>query len=212
MVVVFHFRSHFWPFKINTHLSIFLKFLTKMAAVGYFVRYSLSIAFLAILVQYEFNFSLNFLQNGCRWPFSLSITFLAISDHYKTFVFTQWPPAPILDVGNSHLIAFLAISDRYAQFWQNGCVGHFGRPKYTFDGISGHFRSIQNRRRSFWMSEIHFRSHFWSFKIDMQLFCCWHFWHNGSRRLFWMSEIHFRSHFWPFQIDMQLYFVLKFLT
>ena len=43
--------------------------------------------------------------------------FLAISDKYETFYnfcFTKWQPAPILDVRNSLLIAFLAISDRYA--------------------------------------------------------------------------------------------------
>ena len=39
--------------------------------------------------------------------------------------------------------------------------GHFGCPKITFDGISGHFRSIQNfvfeflaKLLPFWMSEI----------------------------------------------------------
>ena len=79
--------------------------------------------------------------------------------------------------------------------------GHFGWPKITFDHIFGHFRSIQDflfcnflqngRQRSFWMSEIHFWSHFWSFQID---------------RPFWMSENNFRSHFWLFQIDMQLFF------
>ena len=57
-------------------------------------------------------------------------------------------------------------------------VGHFGCPRLTFDHISGHFRSIriflfiffvQNGcRRPFWMSEIHFRSHFWPFQIDTQ--------------------------------------------
>ena len=52
--------------------------------------------------------------------------------------------------------------------------GHFGCPKITFDRISGHFRSLskfnffgnfwQNGcRRPFWMSEIHFGSHFWPF-------------------------------------------------
>ena len=74
---------------------------------------------------------------------------------------------------------------------------HFGCQKFTFDRISGHFRSIRNFiffwifwqngcRRPFWMSEIHFRSHFWPFQIDQP---------------FWISEIHFRLQFWPFQID-----------
>ena len=62
-------------------------------------------------------------------------------------------PAAILDVRKSHSIAFLAIADRY------GTGGHFGCPKFTFDRISGHFRSIQNFLHFFEifdkMSEIH---------------------------------------------------------
>ena len=57
-------------------------------------------------------------------------------------------PAPILDVRNSLLIAFLAISDQYATFFKNyykkATGAHFGCPKFTFDRISGHFRSIRN--------------------------------------------------------------------
>ena len=53
-------------------------------------------------------------------------------------------------------------------------ISHFGFPKFTFN--SGHFRSIQNFffRRPFWKSENHFGSHFWPFQID---------------RPFWMSEV-----------------------
>ena len=63
---------------------------------------------------------------------------------------TKWLTAAILDVPNSLLIAFLAISDRDATFLflivlPNGC----GRP--------------------FWMSEIHFRWHFWPFQINTKL-------------------------------------------
>ena len=81
----------------------------------------------------------------------------------------------------------------------------FGCSKLTFDGISGHFRSIRNfffktflqngRRRPFWMSEIHFWTHFWPFQIDMQLTFFLNFWQNDCRR----------SHFWPFQIDTEFY-------
>ena len=57
---------------------------------------------------------------------------------------------------------------------------HFGCPKITLYRISYHFRSIpqflfceivlQNGcRRPFWMSENHFRSHFWSFQINKKL-------------------------------------------
>ena len=57
---------------------------------------------------------------------SLSIAFLAISVQYSTFIsliwFTKWLPAAILDDRKSLSIAFLAISDQYATFFsQNGC-------------------------------------------------------------------------------------------
>ena len=90
------------------------------------------------------------------------MTFLAILDQYGILFyfrfFTKWPLALILDVQNSLLIAFLAISDRYTNlnFLQNvlkitfDCIsghfrsiGHFGCLKFTFDSNSGHFRSIQ---------------------------------------------------------------------
>ena len=62
---------------------------------------------------------------------------------------------------------------------------HFGCTKFTFDRISGHFRSIRN----------------------FNLFG--NFWQNGWYLLFWMSEIHLWSHFWPFQIDTQLKFLFE---
>ena len=143
------------------------------------VRNSLWITFLAILDQYRyFYFFWFFLQNGCRWPFWMSEN--QFRSHFYLFhidtqlaIFFLNLTSAILDVRNSLSIAFLAISDRYATlilfgiFWQNGC------------------------QRPFWMSEIHFRSHFWPFQID---------------RPFWISEIHFRSQFWPFQIDTDLFF------
>ena len=176
-----HFRSHFWPFQINTYF-IFWKFLTK------------------------------------------------------------WPPAPILDIRNSLSIAFLAISDRYATlflleiFDEMAAVGHFGCPKFTFDRISGHFRSMRN---FFWIffykmaagghfgcSKItfdcisgHFRSigHFGCLKFTFDgifghfrsmriLIIFQNIWQNGRLRPFWMSENNFQSHFLPFQIDTQLFF------
>ena len=99
----------------------------------------------------------------------------------KCFFFKKRPPVAISDVQKS----LLTISDQYHHlyvcdlFYKMAAGGHFGCPKLTFDGISGHFRSIQN----------------FFFKTFIQ---------NGRRRPFWMSEIHFWTHFWPFQIDMQL--------
>ena len=105
-------------------------------------------------------------------------TFDRISGHFRSIrnffiFFTKWPTAPILDVRNSLLVAFLAISDRYVTlfcldiFNKMAAVDHFGCLKFTFDRISGHFRSILN---------------FYFFWIFLQ---------NGRRRPFWMSEIHF---------------------
>ena len=179
-------------------------------------------------------------------PFQISTTIFIF-----VILFTKWPPAPILDVRNSLLIAFLAISDRYASlnffemFDKMAAVGHFGCPKFTLDRISGHFRSIrnliwfliffykmvvvgqfgcpkftfnrisghfrlirifflilQNGRRRFWL-------HFWPFQIDrpcLKLTFDGNFGHFRSmqnlffRRPFWMSENHFRLHFWSIRI------------
>ena len=116
---------------------------------------------------------------------SLSIAFLAILDQYATLILflflTNWLRSAILDVRISLSIAFLALSDRYATliifeiFNKMAAVGHFG-----CHHISGHFRSIQififfdfflqnGCRWPFWMSENHFRSHFYPFHIDTQL-------------------------------------------
>ena len=115
------------------------------------------------------------------------ITFDCISDR-----------SAILDVWKSLSIAILAISDRYrillffsaaifncfsGNFWS---IGHIGCPKFTFDGIFGHFRSI-------WI-----------------LIMFLNFAQNGRRRSFWMSENNFQSHFLPFQIDTKLFFKFFF--
>ena len=63
-----------------------------------------------------------------------------------SFSKTKWPPVAILDVQKS----LLTISDQYHNlyfcdfFYKMAAGGHFGCPKLTFDGISGHFRSIRN--------------------------------------------------------------------
>ena len=73
------------------------------------------------------------------YPFHIDLKFL-----------TKWLTSAILDVRISLSIAFLAISDQYATlfvfeiFDKMADVGHFGCPKFTFDRISGHFRSICN--------------------------------------------------------------------
>ena len=94
-------------------------------------------------------------------------------------------------------------------------VGRFGCPKFTFDRISGHFRSKRFKmaagahigcpKFTFYRISGHFRS-ICNFNF------LGNFWYNVCRRPFWISVIHFRSHFWPFQIDtQQLNFLGKFL-
>ena len=61
--------------------------------------------------------------------------------------------------------------------------GHFGCPKFTFDRISGHLRSVQN------------------FFLFFEIF-------DKCRWPFWMYENHIRLHFWPFQIDTELAAIL----
>ena len=216
------------------------------------VQKSLCIAFLTISDQYHnFYFCEVFLQIGCRRPFWMSENhfrshfwqFQTNMQLFFKFVFTKWLPSAILDVRNSLWITFLAILDQYRFFlifyffYKMAAGGHFGCPKITFDLISGHFRSIHNFnlfwnfwqngcRQPFWMSEFHFRSHFWPFQIDMQLYFFWKFltkwltsaildvrnsssitfWPFQIDRPFWISEIHIQSQFWPFQIDTELFF------
>ena len=117
-------------------------------------------------------------------------TFDRISGHFRSIGHFGFPKY-------TFSIAILAISDRYRILFSGGhfgclkitldrisghfrLIGHFGCPKCTFDSISGHFSSY----RTFFLN----------------------FWQNGGWRPFWMSANNFRSHFWPFQIDTQLFF------
>ena len=193
-------------------------FFYKMAAGGHFGCPKITFDLISGHFRSIHNFFFwIFWQNGCRRPFWMSENHFRyhfypfhIITQLKFFLkfLTKWLTSAILDVRISLSIAFLAMLDRYATFIffeifdKMADIGHFGCPKFTFDRISGHFRSICNLkffgnfwqngcRRPFWMSEINFRSHFWPFQID---------------RPFWMSEIHFRCHFWPFQIHTELNF------
>ena len=85
--------------------------------------------------------------------------------------FTKKWPAAILDVQNSLSMAFLAISDEYKTFfsilfYKMATGAHFGCPKFTFECISSHFRSICNYNLFFIFDKmtavdqisVHFRS------------------------------------------------------
>ena len=124
-----------------------------------------------------------FISSCSRPAISSNIVQITRATFFVNVFKEKWPPVAILDVKISLCIAFLTISDQYHNFYFVNLVykmaagGHFGCPKITFGRISGNFRSIRNfffklqngRRRPSWMSEIHFRSHFWPFQIDTQL-------------------------------------------
>ena len=126
--VVFNQQSVWTLFKSLAQLFCKCSFFFKWPPVAILdVQKSL----LTISDQYH-NFYF-FLQNGCQWPFWMSKThfwwhFWPFQINTKLFfqnIFTKWPPAPILDVRNSLLNAFLAISDLYATlpFWMS--IIHF---------------------------------------------------------------------------------------
>ena len=135
---------------------------------------------------------------------SRSISFLAISDRYTTYIC-------------------------FEIFGKMAAVGHFGCPKFTLDHISGHFRSIQIfffffffykmaaggrfgcPKITFDLISIHFTSipNFltkWlpaailDVRITLSIaflaisdryatfFVVWNFWQNGRRRPFWMGR------------------------
>ena len=106
------------------------------------------------------------------WP---KITFnriFVISNQYAT----KSPTPAILHDQKSPSIAFLTILilDQYSAFNFRiyKMAYHFGWPKITFDRIFPHLfeKKLQNgRRRPFWMTENHFRSHFSPFYINKQL-------------------------------------------
>ena len=118
-----HFRWHFGPFQINTKL--FFKVFYKMATGAHFgcPKFNFDRISGHFRSIHNFNLFLNFSQNGCRRPFWVSKNhfwshFPAILDQYETPFF---------------LIFYKMITG-----------AHFGCPKFTFDCISGHFRSIRN--------------------------------------------------------------------
>ena len=137
------------------------------------------------------------------------MAFLVISDRYTTLIFLEifdkMAAVGYFGVRNSLSIAFLAILDQYGNFccwnfWQNGWrPGHFGCSKITFDGISGHFRSIGH----FICLKFSFDSNSGPFQIDTEfLFFGGHF--GCPKITFDRISGHFRS--------ICNLFSLKFLT
>ena len=160
------FRSHFSPFQINTQLIFSGNVITKCPPA-----------------------------TNLDDRKSLSITFLAISDQYATFIFLVFFKQNHF---RSHFSPF-QINTQLSFFWN---FYHFRWQKIIFDCISHHFISICNfyflwfflqngRRRPFWMTETFIFLNFLPF---------------------WMTENHFRSYFSPFHIVIQLLFFMIFFT
>ena len=133
-----------------------------------------------------------FFLNALRQPFWMSKnTFDRISYHFRSIpqflfvnVFSKWPPAAILDVRKSLLIACLAISDRYGTFFLK--LLPICPPAVILDvrnSLSFAFLAISYRYGTFFVVEIfgkmaagghfvcpnHFLSHLWPFQIDTEL-------------------------------------------
>ena len=129
------------------------------------------------------------------------ITLYRISYHFRSipqFVFwwkkiTKWLPAAIWMSENhfrSHFWPFQINTIFFFNFYKMAAGAHFGCAKFTFDRISGHFRSTQN-----FFCLIFYGSHFESpkFTLDhisghfrsIQIFFFFNFWQNGCR---WQYE------------------------
>ena len=124
-----------------------------------------------------------------KWPEMQSIV---IFGHPK------WPPKKknIYIVQNSLSMAFLAISDQYKTFfcklfYQMATGAYFGCPKYTFDRISGHLRSIRNFN-VFWNSKMATGSHFVKKITKIKIMVL--IW-NGKK---WFLDIQ-NGYRWPFK-------------
>ena len=110
------------------------------------------------------------------------ITMYLISYHFRSipqflFLLNFGCPKITFDRISGHFISIPNFFSNFC-FTKMAVCAQFRCLKITLDRISGHFRSIRNfflkklqndRRRPFWMSEIHFRSYFWPFQIDTQL-------------------------------------------
>ena len=177
----FHFRSHFWPFQIDTQ-PFFLKFLTKWLTLAILdVRNSLSIAFLAISHFRSIYATIIFFEIfdkmaagghfGCP-----KFTFDRISGHFRAIGHFGYPKFTFYR-NSGHF--------RWIQNFFSG--GHFGCLKITLDRISGHFKLIGH----FGCPKFTFDG---PFQIDRQLIFFENFWLNGRRGHFgWDYNVNYRT-------------------
>ena len=163
----------------DRYATFFLKFLTKWLTSAILdVRNSLSIAFLAISDRYAslFYFFEMFDKMAAVGHFGCpKFTFDRNSGHFRSIQNF---------FSGGHFGCPKITLDRISGHFR--LIGHFGCPKFTFDGISGHFRSIRNfiyfvifltkwPPAAILDVRNNFRSNFWPFQIDTQLFCLFDF-------------------------------------
>ena len=184
-------------FRSIWNFNFFLEIFDKMAAIGHF---------------------------GCP-----KFTFDRIFRHFRSirnfkFVwkfFTKWPPAPILDIRNSLLIAFLAIQidTQLYFFWKfftkwlpSAILDVRNSLSIAFLAISDRYSPFFGKFLTKWLPSAILdvrNSLSIAFLAILDQYATLIFWNFRSiqnfigffRRPFWISENQFRSHFWPFLID-----------
>ena len=135
---------------------------------------------------------------------SLSIAFLAISDHYATLIFFfhkmahgghfGWPKITF------DRISRLFRSIRNFRFLIVAAGGYFGGPKITFDRISHHFRSLPNfdffrffftkwLPAAIWMTEKSLSIEFLAILDQYTTFFVLNIFQNGCWWPFWRSDL-----------------------
>ena len=154
-----HFRSHFWPFHMNTNFYFFLEMFEKMAAGGHIGCPKITFDLISIHFTSKRFFFLIFDKMADVGHFGCS------KFHFRLHF---WP---------------FQIDTRLNFFDKMADVGHFGCPKFTFDRISGHFRSKRNFNFVWNFLTKWLRSAI----LDVQNSLSMHFWPFQIDRPFWIS-------------------------
>ena len=131
---------------------------------------------------------------------SLSIVFLAISDQYKTLFFYKMAAQPFW-MSEIHWNFYFSLNQLHC--WS---IGHFGCLKITFDGISGHFRSIRifsffqifdkmAAGGHFGCPKITFDCIFGYFRSIRNFFLCWFFFDKvvAGGHFGWDDNVNYRT-------------------
>ena len=160
-----HFRSHFWPFHINTQLLFFWFFFHKMAAGGHFGWPKITFDRISRHFRSIHNFFFHKMTAGGHfgWP---QITFDHISRHFRS-------------IRNFYLNFSFSRNGCRRPIWmtENHFWMHFSPFQINTQLFFYNFFSkwppaaiLEVPFGPFWMTENHFRSHFSLFQINTQLF------------------------------------------